>query len=62
MQYEEHYIVTTVERSGAVINQQIEDPAEAHGVFEDERKTLAEGARVEIRRYTSVTLATAARA
>ncbi|MEV6684397.1 hypothetical protein AB0N28_03475 [Streptomyces sp. NPDC051130] len=62
MQYEEHYLVTTVARSGAVINQQIEDPAEAHGVFEDERRMLAKGSRVELRRFTSVVLSTGAKA
>lgn len=62
MQYEEHYIVTTVSRAGAVNNMKFDDPTEAHGVFEDERKMLTKGARVELRRFTSAVLSTAAKA
>jgi hypothetical protein len=62
MQCEEHYLVTTVQSTGEVHSEKFDDPAEALGVFEDERQMLGKGQRVELRRYTSVVLSTAAKA
>ncbi|MEU1074350.1 MULTISPECIES: hypothetical protein [unclassified Streptomyces] len=62
MQYEEYYLVTVVKQGGRVISDRYDAVTEAVGAYDTEQRNCQPGERVELRRYTSVVLATRARA
>lgn len=62
MQYEESYLVTLTTSDGKVISETYDDVEEALRDYRQALRLLSPGAKVELRRVSSVTLASAAKA
>ncbi|MFE5159096.1 hypothetical protein ACFRNT_11285 [Streptomyces sp. NPDC056697] len=62
MQYEETYLVTLTAPDGKITSESFDDVAEALDAYERGQSRLAKGAKIELRRYSSVMLASAAKA
>ncbi|AKZ59213.1 hypothetical protein SAM23877_6168 [Streptomyces ambofaciens ATCC 23877] len=61
-QYEEHYIVEHVKAEGKVDVEQYDNPSEAIGAYNELARVLSRGEKINLHRYSSVVLASSARA
>ncbi|MFF4478739.1 hypothetical protein ACFY1A_17225 [Streptomyces sp. NPDC001520] len=62
MHYEENYLITLTAPDGKITSEPFDDMAEALDAYERGQSALAKGAKIELRRYSSVTLSSAVKA